>query len=66
MKGFSPLSVLTTSGEMTRQHRGVPKTWFKKGWDILKDELPKTGNLYYLDHDKLKVKKAPKGGSLYG
>ena len=47
-------------------YRGVPKTWFKMGWDILKDELPKTGNLYYLDHEKLKVKKSPKGGTLYG
>lgn len=47
-------------------YRGVPKSWFKKGWDILRDELPKTGNLYYLDHEKLKVKKSPKGGTIYG
>lgn len=47
-------------------YRGVPKSWFRKGWDILKDELPKTGNLYYLDHEKLKVKKSPKGGTIYG
>ena len=37
-------------------YRGVPKSWFKKGWDMAKDELPKAGNLYYFDKKSLTIK----------
>lgn len=37
-------------------YRGVPKRWFKKGWDMAKDELPKNGNLYYFDKKSLTIK----------
>lgn len=34
-------------------YRGIPKAWFKKGWDILKDPLPKSGNVYKIVNFKL-------------
>ena len=37
-------------------YRGVPKSWFKKGWDMAKDELPKSGNVYRFDKNTLEIK----------
>lgn len=37
-------------------YRRVPKAWFKKGWDILKDKPPKYGNVYYFDKEELQIK----------
>lgn len=37
------------------KYRGVPRGWFKKGFDILKDKAPSFGNIYKLDKDKFKV-----------
>ena len=37
-------------------YRRIPKTWFKKGWDILKDKPPKHGNVYYFDKEELQIK----------
>lgn len=31
-------------GELSYRH--IPKTWFKDGWDITKDEVPNSGNIY--------------------
>ena len=39
------------------KYRGTPKSWFKEGFDLLKDERPTCGNLYYFDKDKLQVRK---------
>lgn len=39
-------------------YRRVPKKWFKEGWDILKDEPPKNGNVYCFDKEKLEIKEA--------
>ena len=36
-------------------YRGVPKSWFKKDWDILKDEPPKKGNILRYNNYKLEV-----------
>lgn len=36
-------------------YRGVPNKWFKEGWDMAKDPLPKEGNLYYFDQKKLMI-----------
>lgn len=30
-------------------YRGIPKTWFKEGWDILKDPIPDNQNIYELN-----------------
>lgn len=30
-------------------YRGIPKSWFPKGWDILKDDVPSNGNEWELD-----------------
>lgn len=27
-------------------YKGIPKGWFKPGWDILKDDIPHNGNVY--------------------
>lgn len=32
-------------------YRGVPKEWFPRGWDILKDDLPLNGNMYEVDEE---------------
>lgn len=37
-------------------YRGVPKNWFKKGWDMSKDPLPKNGNVYRFDEKEDKIK----------
>ena len=36
-------------------YRGVPKKWFSADWNILKDDIPKTGNIYRLDKDLMQV-----------
>lgn len=40
----------------TPTYRGIPKSWFKKGWDMSKDELPKSGNVYRFDKKSLMIK----------
>lgn len=37
------------------KYQGIPKGWFKPGWDILKDEIPHFGNLYRFNLKKLKL-----------
>ena len=39
-------------------YRGVPKSWFPKGWDILKHEIPHYGNIYYFDEKEIKIKRS--------
>ena len=41
-------------------YRGIPKSWFKKGWDIVKDQVPKFGNLYRFDKSRLNLIKERK------
>lgn len=41
-------------------YRGIPKSWFKKGWDMAKDPAPKFGNLYRFDKSQLKLIKEKK------
>ena len=41
-------------------YRGIPKSWFKKGWDIAKDKVPKFGNLYSFDKSRLNLIKEKK------
>lgn len=36
-------------------YRGVPKSWFPKGWDILKDSVPPSNNEWELDKINLKL-----------
>lgn len=36
-------------------YRGKSRKWFKKGWDILKDDLPISGNVYKYDKGKIKI-----------
>lgn len=36
-------------------YRGTPKRWFNIDWNILKDKVPTTGNVYELDEDLMKV-----------
>ena len=36
-------------------YRGIPKQWFKKGWDILKDPVPTKGNIYRFDEKKVRL-----------
>lgn len=38
-------------------YRGIPKTWFKDGWDILKDETPHFGNIYRFNKLEVKIEK---------
>lgn len=38
------------------KYRGIPKGWFKEGFDILKDVTPSFGNVYHLDYNTLQVK----------
>lgn len=35
--------------------RGIPKNWFKKGWDILKDDLPYLNNAWFFDENMIKL-----------
>ena len=39
----------------TPSYRGVPKSWFKEGFDILVDDVPSYGNVYELDKANLKL-----------
>lgn len=36
-------------------YRGTPRTWFKEGWDILKDPLPTNQNIYELNSITLQM-----------
>lgn len=37
------------------KYRGTPTEWFKDNFNLLTDAKPETGNLYYLDREKLKI-----------
>lgn len=37
------------------KYRGIPKAWYKEGWDILKDPLPQRCNMYIFDLKKMKI-----------
>lgn len=39
-------------------YRGIPKSWFPKGWDILKHDIPHYGNCYYFDEKEIKIKRS--------
>lgn len=39
-------------------YRGIPKSWFKPGFDILKDKPPSFGNLIYFDRNTIQLRKA--------
>lgn len=39
--------------------RGVPKSWFKEGWDILNDPLPINNNHFDFDKNKVKLVRRP-------
>ena len=36
-------------------YRGIPKSWFKPGFDILTDKIPMGGNQYYYNKEKNKI-----------
>lgn len=38
-------------------YRGIPKSWFPKNFDITKDDLPLTGNMWYYDDKKYKLRR---------
>ena len=38
-------------------YRGIPKSWFKEGWDILKDMPPHFGNIYRFNRMEIKIEK---------
>ena len=42
-------------------YRGIPKSWFKDGWDILKDEIPHHGNIWEFNYDKMKLTRCKYG-----
>lgn len=42
-------------GDEAPLYRGIPKKWFPKGWDIIKDEIPGDGNAWVFDRRKLKL-----------
>lgn len=44
-------------GKSVPTFRGIPKGWFKNGFDILTDELPKNNNIYRFDKENLKLSK---------
>ena len=37
--------------------RGTSRNWFDDGWDILKDKLPKNGNIYEIKDYQLVERK---------
>ena len=37
------------------KYRGIPKSWFPEGWDIVKDEIPHHGNIYEFDYINTKI-----------
>ena len=41
-------------------YRHIPKSWFKKDWDMAKDPIPKSGNLYRFDKQRLNLIKEKK------
>ena len=41
----------------TPHYRGVPKSWFKKNWDILKDEIPDGNNIVEYINKRLRITK---------
>lgn len=41
--------------------RGVPKSWFEKGWDILKDPLPINNNRYDYNSEKMILERRKNG-----
>lgn len=43
------------NGEVSYRH--IPKSWFPKGWDITKDPLPRTGNIYEFKNKRLEMVK---------
>lgn len=53
MFAYSDYSYQWQDGETS--YRGIPKKWFPKGWDILNDPVPVSGNIYRFDFEKLKV-----------
>lgn len=36
-------------------YRGISKSWFKNGWDLLKDDVPKHGNRYFYNEKTNKI-----------
>lgn len=44
-------------GDIHVSYRGIPKTWFKKGWDITKDRVPNFGNIYEFKNNRLELVK---------
>lgn len=38
-------------------YRGIPKAWFKEGYNLLEDDIPVCGNNYELDYIKFIIKK---------
>lgn len=38
-------------------YRGICKSWFKEGWDLLKDPIPVENNIYYFDYEKNQILK---------
>lgn len=36
-------------------YRGIPKSWFPEDYDILRDGIPRNGNLYELDRTTLEI-----------
>ena len=36
-------------------YRSKPKSWFKEGWDILKDKLPTEGNIYKYNKETFRL-----------
>ena len=41
--------------------RGVSKEWFKAGFDLIKDEMPSEGNLWYIDTNTFELKEVVYG-----
>ena len=48
----------------TPAFRGIPRSWFPKGWDILRDPLPDCGNVYYFNQQKFKISEVTDHGSI--
>lgn len=38
-------------------YRGIPKAWFKEGYNLLEDDIPICGNMYELDYIKFIIRK---------
>ncbi|MBQ0097973.1 MAG: hypothetical protein KBS62_03430 [Oscillospiraceae bacterium] len=39
----------------TPSYRGIPKSWFKNDWDMLKDDVPANGNIYELNRITMRL-----------